>query len=332
MKAKHLMLAMTVLAIAGCSQNEITEKSPDANPAIGFSVYTGAQTRGTVTNTAGIYTPGFDVMAVKESAKYMESKTVTSADNGTNWTYSPAAYWPADGTALSFYSYAPHSGTGITVTSFDDDATPEIGFALQDDWNNTIDLVAAKNENVSQTGGTVNVSLKHILTKINFVAKTDDDITPSNTTVTVTGLKFLSQSGASKFYKSGTYNIKEETWSSLIPLANGTDYSIVSNGNISVNGDGSTETTLMGGNDKYLFCIPVIGGMSDGDIKLEITYKTTVNSVESVKTQTFKVPTTHFAKGTAYKYTFTISLGKITFSGTVDDTWANGSGALVPVP
>ena len=330
MKAKHLMLAMTVLAIAGCSQNEITEKSPDANPAIGFSVYTGAQTRGTVTSTTDICAPGFDVMAVKGSDLYMTSKTVTSADAGSTWTYSPAAYWPADGTALSFYSYAPHSGTGITTSSFDDDATPEIGFALQDDWNNTIDLVAAKNADVATNTSPVSVSLKHILTRINFVAKTSENITSSGTTVTVTDLKFLNGGGSSKFYKSGTYNIATEIWGSLTAIT-GSDYSIVSSGNISVNGDGSTETTLMGGADKYLFCIPVTS-MSDGDIKLEITYKTTVNAVESVKTQTFKVPTSHFVKGTAYKYTFTISLGKIVFSGAVDDaSWGTGSGELETV-
>lgn len=325
MKAKHLMLAMTVLAIAGCSQNEITEKSPDANPAIGFSVYTGAQTRGTITSTADIYTPGFDVMAVKGSAKYMESKTVTSADAGSTWTYSPAAYWPADGTALSFYSYAPHGGTGITTGSFDDDATPEIGFALQDDWNNTIDLVAAKNESVSQTGGTVNVSLKHILTRIAFTAQTSENISTTGTTVAITSLKFV-QASSPKLYKSATYNIATDTWSGQSAISG--DYTVIS-AETAVNADGTS--TSLTGTDNYLFCIPV-ASLSEGDIQLEVKYKTTVNLVASEKTQTFKIPTSHFAQGTAYSYNFTISLGKIVFSGEVDTSWTSGSGALVPVP
>ena len=325
MKAKHLMTAMAALAIAGCSQNEITEKSPDANPPIGFSVYTGAQTRGTVTSTADIYTPGFDVMAVKGSDLYMTSKTVTSADNGTNWTYSPAAYWPADGTALSFYSYAPHSGTGITTSSFDDDATPEIGFALQDDWNNTIDLVAAKNADVATNTSPVSVSLKHILTRIAFTAQNSENISATGTTVAITSLKFV-KANSPKFYKSATYNIATDTWSGQNVISG--DYPVIS-AETTVNADGTA--TSLTGTDKYLFCIPVTG-LSEGDIQLEITYKTTVNSVVSVKTQTFKIPANHFAQGTAYSYNFTISLGKIVFSGTVDDTWANGSGALVPVP
>ena len=48
MKVKNLWIAMAALAVTGCSQNEITEMSPDANPAVGFSVYTGTQTRGAV--------------------------------------------------------------------------------------------------------------------------------------------------------------------------------------------------------------------------------------------------------------------------------------------
>lgn len=52
MKTTKLMAMMAVLLTAGCSQNEITEVSPDAHPTIGFGVYTGVQTKGQdVTNT-----------------------------------------------------------------------------------------------------------------------------------------------------------------------------------------------------------------------------------------------------------------------------------------
>ena len=51
MKTKHVWFALSALAIAGCSQNEITEISPEANPEVGFSVFTGTQTKGTITIT-----------------------------------------------------------------------------------------------------------------------------------------------------------------------------------------------------------------------------------------------------------------------------------------
>ena len=35
-----MMLSLAALTIAGCSQNEVTEISPDAHPQVGFGVYT----------------------------------------------------------------------------------------------------------------------------------------------------------------------------------------------------------------------------------------------------------------------------------------------------
>lgn len=325
MKTKHLIMAMAALATAGCSQNEITEQSLDANPAIGFNVYTGTQTRGTEIKTADIYTPGFGVMAVKGSSRYMTKRQVTSTDNGTTWTYPIPAYWPADGASLSFYSYAPYGETGITDTSFDDDATPEIDFEIQDAWADMVDIVAAKNENVTSNTSPVSVSLKHILTRLAFTANVSEDISSTGTTVHITSLKVV-QANSAKFYKSATYNIATDTWSAQTGIA--ADYPIISTAT-QINSDG-TSTNLTGA-DNYLFCIPVTS-MTEGDVQLEVTYKTTVNTVESIKTVQFKVPASHFAQGTAYVYNFTISLGKIVFTGAVDTTWTSGSGNLVPVP
>lgn len=325
MKTKHLIMAMAALAMAGCSQNEITEQSPDANPAIGFNVYTGTQTRGAVTSTADIYTSGFGVMAVKGSDLYMTKRQVTSADNGSTWTYPIPAYWPADGANLSFYSYAPYGGTGITDTSFDDDNTPEISFQIQDTWADMVDLVAAKNDNVTSNTSPVSVSLKHILTRLAFTANVSENISSTGTTVQITSLKIV-QANSAKFYKSATYNIATDTWSAQTAIT--ADYPIISTAT-TINADG-TSTALTAANE-YLFCIPVTS-MAEGDVQLEVTYKTTVNSVASTKTVQFKVPVNHFAQGTAYVYNFTISLGKIVFTGAVDTTWTNGSGSLVPVP
>ena len=50
MRTKNLMMAMAALAMAGCSQNEVTDVNPDAHPVIGFDVYTGVQTKGAETD------------------------------------------------------------------------------------------------------------------------------------------------------------------------------------------------------------------------------------------------------------------------------------------
>lgn len=319
-------MLMAALATTGCSQNEITEISPDANPAIGFSAYTGVQTKGTVINTTDICTSGFGVMAIKGGSNvYMTSRQVTSKNSGTSWTYPIAAYWPTDGAALSFYSYAPYSGTGITATSFDDDATPEIAFTIQNTWANTIDLLAAKNADVT-SGTSVSVSLKHILTRIAFTATTSEDLTGTGTQAYITGVKVL-QAKSTKFYQSATYNLATEAWTGGVKITG--DYPIIES-DIEVTSSNSALPTSLTGADQYLFCIPV-ERLTVGDIQLEVSYKTVINSVESSKTVQLNIPTDHFAKGTAYSYNLEITMGKIVFTGAVDDTWGIGSGNLVPV-
>ena len=47
MKTTNVMMTLVaVLLLSACSQNEVTEVSPDAYPQVGFGVYTGASVRG----------------------------------------------------------------------------------------------------------------------------------------------------------------------------------------------------------------------------------------------------------------------------------------------
>lgn len=317
MKTKQWFVAMAALAMAGCSQNEITEMNPDADKAIGFGVYTGVQTKGTETTTttlqgAGV---GFGVVALNagKSSVYMTERNVTY---NSGWTYTPAAYWPADGSALNFYSFAPYNGAGITKTSFES-TNPTIGFEIQDDWNSMVDLVAAKKEN--ESSGTVSIQFKHALTRVAFTAKTSVAL-PTGTTVAVTGLEFLgnTENSGSCFYESGSYSILNEAWTGT--TAKTDNYTVLSSANVSVT---NTPAPLLGANN-YLYCIPV-SSLGANKIKLKLTYSITSNSVSSSKTETVSIPADHFAQGTAYTYAFTISMNAISF--TVDSTipaWGNG--------
>lgn len=328
MKIKYLMLSTAALAIAGCSQNEITNMNRDINPEISFGLYTGVQTKGAVTNTAAIYTPGFGVMALNsdKTAVYMTKRQVTSSNSGTSWEYTPAAFWPGDGTSkLSFYSYAPYatSSNGITDTSFDNDATPQIGFAINTTWGDMVDLVAGKNEDAANNSK-VSVKLKHILTRIAFTATTNVDISSnSDMKAYITSLKVLKD--GTKFYKSGTYALKTADssygWSSLAAID--ADYNIITS-DTEVTGTKTGTPTSLTGAGQYLFCIPV-EDLKDNEIKLSVSYKTVFNSIASTKTETIKIPAGGFAKGTAYTYNFEIKLNAIEFSATVDPDWTDPS-------
>ena len=55
MKTINVMMAsLAALLVAACSQNEVTEVSPDAHPQMKFGVYTGTPTRGVDTDNNSI--------------------------------------------------------------------------------------------------------------------------------------------------------------------------------------------------------------------------------------------------------------------------------------
>ena len=102
MRTRNLLTVAAALLLAGCSQNEITEMSPDANPAVGFNVYSGVQTKGTQTDVTTLKT-GFGVFAYHTNSQswaaaasgagpnFMYNQKVESS-NGSAWTYTPVKY------------------------------------------------------------------------------------------------------------------------------------------------------------------------------------------------------------------------------------------------
>ena len=252
MKTKHVWFALSALAIAGCSQNEITERSPEANPEVGFSVFTGTQTNGTITDntgTTGIQTTGFGVLAyytgtddfgsgshASPTPNFMWNQKVEYKSSA--WSYTPLKYWPnTAGEKISFFAYAPYADTqsaasssnGIELTAATATGYPKITFH----WNTTtpsagVDLVAT---NAAQTGGDKTINLtkqtaavpfkfKHVLSRANFWAKLDGSVKDSETKVFIKGVKLLGTSieapsaanNSSKFYTKATYKWEDGTW------------------------------------------------------------------------------------------------------------------------
>ena len=195
-------MAMTALAIAGCSQNEITEVRQDANSAVGFSVYTGVPTRGKdVSNTTmqgasdATNYGGFGIMAYYTGSKkweemapenlkptFMFNQKVTYESNA--WTYSPIKYWPNDTQAkVSFFAYAPYESSetgervGIVTSKITETGIPKITFSLKpaDKLEDMVDLVVANAKDKSQTDDAIEFKFAHILSRIAFKAKLGKD-------------------------------------------------------------------------------------------------------------------------------------------------------------
>lgn len=208
-----MMTWLAALLVAGCSQNEVTEVSPDAHPQVGFSVYTGVPTRGVEVSTESMKADptdassygGFGIMGyftgqqTFEEAKttatpsFMHNQMVkwdaTANSNSGAWVYSPVKYWPNQpGDKISFFAYAPYeldwqNGTkaGVVVSAATEPGIPYIDFTLKDKDNlkKMVDLVVADKSDMTYTaenGGKVSFSFEHTLSRVAFQAKLGDGL------------------------------------------------------------------------------------------------------------------------------------------------------------
>lgn len=264
MKTYHLLATAALIVMAGCSQNEITEISPDANPAVSFDIYTGAQTKGTVTNNestgTGIKnTTGFGILA------YYTGQTAWSASGSftpnfmwnqqvkyesSAWKYTPVKYWPnKENDKISFFAYAPYSATqtngsesyGIKLPANSATAKPTITFTLNTNPTNMVDLVAGYQKDKQKQTTTVDFTLAHLLSRVEFKAKLDASISSTGEThVFITGMRILgtadngsdkNAAGAnidSKFYSTAVYDWSAGTWdyTTTAPTKQSTAYPI----------------------------------------------------------------------------------------------------------
>lgn len=232
MKKNYLLWALAVVSLAGCSQNEITEVSPDAHPAVGFSVYTGTQARGAETDNDAIqgsgkgfgilaYYTGQNSMGTGSTPNFMWNQQVTfSSTGGDHWEYTPLKYWPnTTSDKVSFYAYAPYEdqSTSPKIALSANNATgyPTIKFQIADAAKDMVDLVTDSVINQTKTTENVKFSLKHKLTKAVFKAKLEGEYFKESgdadkTKIYITGISLVGASSVSTgFYSYATYTFEE---------------------------------------------------------------------------------------------------------------------------
>lgn len=320
-------------------------------------------TDGGTANGLKVAGKGFGILAYQTSGNYstggtkgtfMDNVHATWSDGGGgSWGYSPLKFWPGNNTdELSFFAYAPYStggANGITLTNATGTADPSLTFALQTNQADMVDLVAAKVENQKQTtaSGRVTFTFGHLLTRVTMEAKTSV-ATNDETHVYIKGIKLLH---TTKLAKEATYNMHSDAWE--LPQTSAADKFLAasypltsSNGVLKVDGtvwNGYTPTgaevngtaaTLFATN-QYLFLIPIDGSgtSADDDVKAEISYDivsipsaSSSTAVVSSFTKEVNLGTGVFAKGKAYKFTFTITLHAVEVDVTDSFDWDTTGG------
>lgn len=357
--------------MAGCAKD--AANSDFGQNAIEFGTYLGrdAQTKGEITNTTSIGTSGFGVTAFYTGQKkWTEYGTATAPNfmynqqvtkSGDAWTYSPVKYWPTmKGDKISFFAYAPYNAAGIELAAKNaTTANTSLTFTVQDDAANMVDFVTAQVIDAQQkdaaAGGqdAVKFNLKHELSRLAFKVKTSDDMAAESHVV----LKSVKLDANASFYKSATYtfgNTNAETgkWTASTALTTGYDIAGVLNfGEVKIGTESKQKsyTSAMDitsatakplfQTDKYLFLIPVEGGLAEAN-KASVTFQYDIVTVDAnltagysctEATKTVYLPAGLLQQGKAYDVTFTFNVDQIEVAASVAD-WATDASDSVNVP
>lgn len=240
MRTKNLMMVLTALAMAGCSQNEVTDMNPDAHPVIGFDVYTGVQTRGAETDLTALQKSGtgFGFLAYKTEGDwstkgseatpdflYNEHGTWTAGAPTGSWGYDNIRFWPTNTTdKISFFAYAPYeasptdgSNKGITLSAQTAKGAPTLDFALTttNNWKDMVDLVTDNRDNIQDqtagsNSGTVSFKFSHVLTKVADIKVKPDQTLGSDIKIYVTNLELIP--GSNILQNKAKYQFSDGNW------------------------------------------------------------------------------------------------------------------------
>lgn len=155
-----LLIFMTAISLASCSDDDRVSNAPDDISRIRFSVSVPKAQR-SVTTTNSIET--FRTWGFVDGKIYMENVEVKRADNGS-WSYNPSQYWPADQQKINFYSYSPAIVTSTETTA----ENPDIpGFVN----GGKTDLLYGVNIGESSKASPVRINFRHALAQVKFLLK-----------------------------------------------------------------------------------------------------------------------------------------------------------------
>lgn len=364
MKANYLLTLAAGLLMAGCAQNELTLESPDANPPVGFDVYTGVQTRGTETKIENVRTTGFGIFgyytgqaawpttgANTFTPNFMFNQQATYA--ASTWGYTPVKYWPnTTNDQVTFFAYAPYSTTassGIATCANTNTGNPYLDFTIQTDPTKHVDLVTASAPNQKKKAEAVNFTFNHVLSRANFFAKTNSNLSAEShvyiKAVTILG---SNSNPSSKFFLKARYTFSADTWdytttgSPVKAVLQAIDYPLATILNLatpsnvgtyntqSINVTSNTTSVPLFKDNHSLYFIPVDNatGLKTDNVKVKIEYDVVTKDTQlngghskTSNTVTVALPNGTLQKGKAYNFTFEVSLTEIKVTSTTVSGW-----------
>ena len=322
---KLLTFAFCFTLFASCSQTDDMEELP---VPVGFIPTIEAQTRGTDYNKDNLpslgvlayFTQGSGFNAASSTPNFMYNQIVTQGSG--SWEYTPTKYWPANSNdKLTFFAYAPHDATGLTLPGSTDAGYPSFTYQVQATEAAQTDLLLAKPvPDKTASNGTVNFSFKHALTRVVLNVEAGSGFTG----VSINSLSIQTKKSGTVAFHSVTSPTDWMQWSNIASGA-GNDISCTAT-------LPSSSSTITAGTTQKIatfFLLPVAAaGTSSESATLSFTY--TMNGVGDTRTVTgLALPSmTDWLPSTSMAYNLKISRDAVTAEVSSISVW---SGTTVDV-
>ena len=191
MKKSLFIVALGVLALTSCSQDEVLDVQKDA---VQFSVVADKASRGEVTTTATI--DNFMVNAFVAGNptgnldQFFMKNVVVTGNNTEGWSYDFTKFWPTTD-KINFYSYSPSDLTGVSIAS----TAQTIEHKVSTTCAEQIDVLYALNNGLGKADGEVKVNFRHALAQIVFQAENSK----SDLEVVIDGVRIVNVKNSGTF-------------------------------------------------------------------------------------------------------------------------------------
>ncbi|MBT9899985.1 fimbrillin family protein [Bacteroides thetaiotaomicron] len=188
---KKVLLAIAAVAtMTGCSQNEEFE-TQGTNNEIKVGTVVRKSTRAADLDNAGFTSFTLSSFIVEANQNYETTglgepymNGVTYSGGQGKWTATGKYYWPTDKN-VQFFGYSDGSNFTAPATGY-----PTLSFTIGATFDVQKDLVvAALSSTKPENNASVQLSFKHILTKVNFSYKPEDGYTYTISKMSIKGLQ-----------------------------------------------------------------------------------------------------------------------------------------------
>ncbi|RGN36436.1 fimbrillin family protein [Bacteroides oleiciplenus] len=325
---KILLAAVAALAIVGCTQNEEIENVGN-KAEINFGTIVSKTTRAAVTDNTALQGTGFTVYAYNTgkatigeegstgllSTVFMPLTTVEFKDTKWNIAGGKIYYWPLEDNIQFFAHATDNSATNYVAETTA--AYPKIDYTVADAAAAQKDFVVAKALNKTQATPQVALAFIHVLTQVNFSAKTDNaDLTYNITSVKLTNIS-----------NSGTYNFADDTWAAKTDAGNIKEYIYL---NKSEGIDIVKGTTADLQSDGALMLIPQ--ALTNSDIVINYNVLQGGSVIKKIENEEISLSSTSWAAGKKIRYTLNLTAtgATVSFDTTVGE-WGTETDPLNPI-